>query len=325
MSFSPKAAASTALAFAFLAGAHAAGAKWLTSYPEALKLSEKTGKPVLANFTGTTWCVFCKKLEAEVFSKPQFEKWAEKNVILLKLDYPQSPPPNPDKDLIERMQLAQKYRVEGFPTIYFLRPDGHAFGRYGYDRGGPVHWTNMASRLVSPNPTGTRPLRFASKSDGYPPIVSKTLYAANDFRGKKAPKLTVSSWLTGTTPETAGKVVLIDFWATWCPSCRELIPELGEWQKKFGKDLVVIGVSDEDRSIVKKFMQSNAMPYNVGIDPKETTMKILGVTGIPQVLVITPDHVVRWQGYPKGETDQLTEATLRQIIETSKKQAPSAR
>src|SRR5690606_7582858 len=65
----------------------------------------------------------------------------------------------------------------------------------------------------------------------WPEPVEKKLYA-DDFRGRKAPQLEVERWLT-PEPETKGKVVLIDFWATWCPPCREAIPELNEFQKKF--------------------------------------------------------------------------------------------
>jgi len=246
------------------------------------------------------------------------------------LDFPENPPSlevmkKQDPELLERYKLTQKYPVPGFPTIYFIRSSGKAFGKYGYDRGGPVHWTTMADRLVNPKTVSMRPLRFSSKTDGYPKYVSKNLYADNDFRGKKAPKLVVETWLTGKGPETDGKVVLIDFWATWCPSCRDLIPELGAWQKKFGKDLVVIGVSDEDKNTLVKFMKQTEMSYNVGTDTKETTEKVLGVKGIPQVLVITPDHIVRWQGYPGDDSDPLTEKVLSQIIETSKKQTLASR
>jgi thiol-disulfide isomerase/thioredoxin len=215
--------------------------------------------------------------------------------------------------------MLKKYPyVQGYPTILFLKPDGRAFGRYGYDQGGPSHWIEFAERLLKPKTPTQRPLRFAYDDSGYPKPVEKNLYAGNDLRGKDAPKLTVEKWLTGKAPETKGKVVLIDFWATWCPPCRELIPEMNEWLKKFADDLVIIGVSDEHSDVIKSFMKKTKMAYNVGIDTKETTMQAVDIKAVPHVLVITPDNIVRWQGFPGSDEDHLTDKTIKQIIDTYK-------
>jgi thiol-disulfide isomerase/thioredoxin len=162
-------------------------------------------------------------------------------------------------------------------------------------------------------------LGLAEKHTSYPPFVtSKTLYAKHDFRGKKAPAISAEKWLTGSLPKLKGKVILVDFWATWCPPCRETIPELGEWQKKFSKDLVVIGISDEAANTVSEFMKKTPMPYTVGVDSKKTMNNKLGVEGIPHVLVISADGVVRWQGFPLDDKDKLTTEKLEQIINASK-------
>ena len=306
-------------AFLVLSAVQAAGDGWLTSYPKALKESQKTGKPILADFTGSDWCGFCIKLHQEVFDKPEFKKWAAKNVVLLEVDFPRRTP-QPAEIRQQNAELQRKFSyIEGYPTILFLDSKGAAFGMYHYEPGGPVHWTTMAERLLKKKTTGSRALRFAPKSDGYPPVITKNLYAKNDFRGKVAPKLVVEKWLTGKAPVTKGKVVLIDFWATWCPPCRELIPEINEWQKKFGDDLVVIGVSNEEPDVIQKFMKGSKMAYNVAIDSKAAMMHEIDIAGIPHVLVITPDNIVRWQGFPQGEEEQLTEKVLKQIIDTSKK------
>jgi len=135
--------------------------------------------------------------------------------------------------------------------------------------------------------------------DDYPPAVTtKKLYAAHDFRGKTPPVLTVEKWLTGKAPVTKGKVVLIDFWATWCPPCRATIPELGTWAKKYPNDLVVIGISKEDSSTVSEFMKTTSMPYFVGLDASGAMQKQVGVEGIPHVLVMSADGIVRCRASP---------------------------
>jgi thiol-disulfide isomerase/thioredoxin len=155
-------------------------------------------------------------------------------------------------------------------------------------------------------------------ADSYPPIVTdKKLYAKNDIRGQTAPQLEVQKWLSGAAPDTDNKVVLIDFWSTWCPPCRELIPELNGYQKKFAKDLVVIGISDEEADTIKEFMKSHKMDYNVAIDGDNKMYSKIGISGIPHVIIISPDHIVRWQGFPQTEEDPLTEEKIAQIIKTS--------
>ena len=153
---------------------------------------------------------------------------------------------------------------------------------------------------------------------GYPKFVKKTLYASNDLRGGHAPTIEVAKWLTGSAPKTEGKVVLVDMWATWCPSCRDLIPDMNGWSSKFKNDLVVIGISDEDATTVNQFRKHHPMDYNVAVDAKQRLMKKVGVEAVPQVLVITPDHIVRWQGYPGEATDKLTTEKLADIIQESK-------
>lgn len=138
-------AATAALALTSLASA--TGAKWLTSYSEAVKLSKKTGKPILADFTGSDWCGWCKKLKAEVFSTPAFQTWAAKNVILLELDFPRSTPIAASLKQ-QNQKLAEKYKVRGFPTILFLKGDGSVLGQSGYMPGGPSAWTKHASQQL---------------------------------------------------------------------------------------------------------------------------------------------------------------------------------
>lgn len=122
---------------------------WQTSYSEAVKLAKKSGKPIMIDFTGSDWCGWCIKLHQEVFDKPEFKKWATKNVVLLELDFPRrTPQPKALKDQNESLEHKYHSVIEGFPTVLFINPDGTVFGKYGYDEGGPTKWTQMASRLL---------------------------------------------------------------------------------------------------------------------------------------------------------------------------------
>ena len=90
-----------------------------------------------------------------------------------------------------------------------------------------------------------------------------------------------------------GKVVLLDFWATWCGPCAEELPDLKELQSKFGaKDFTIIGVSlDEDKRAVSAFVKDNAVPYPIllaGENPPEG----YPVTAIPTAYLIDREGII---------------------------------
>ena len=135
---------------------------------------------------------------------------------------------------------------------------------------------------------------------------------AKSVIGQKAPDFVVEKWLTNE-PDRAGKFVLIDFWATWCPPCRKAIPELNAFQKKFGSKLVVIGVSDESEADVKKLADPK-IEYASAIDPQARMKKALEVKGIPHCIIIDPKGIVRWEGFPFLDGHELTEKVVEEIL-----------
>src|SRR6266481_4221634 len=109
---------------------------------------------------------------------------------------------------------------------------------------------------------------------------------AKSILNQKAPELVVEKWLS-KEPDRKDKFVLIDFWATWCGPCREAIPELNAFHKKFGDKLVVIGVSDEAEKKVATFAKPK-IEYFSAIDTKGRMKKTLKINGIPHVIIIDP-------------------------------------
>jgi peroxiredoxin len=85
-----------------------------------------------------------------------------------------------------------------------------------------------------------------------------------------------------------GKVVVMDFWATWCTGCRETIPVLNRLQDKFkSKGLVVIGVSldKNPKEKISKFVRKLKMNYQILWDAEDTLSKVFGFEGLPSVYV----------------------------------------
>ena len=109
---------------------------WLTNYDTAQTKAKSDNKLMLLDFTGSDWCGWCKRLKAEVFSKPQFQDYAAKNLVLVELDFPKAKPQS-DEVKKQNMQLASRYQIEGFPTVIVLNPEGKKVGELGYMEGGP--------------------------------------------------------------------------------------------------------------------------------------------------------------------------------------------
>jgi len=100
-----------------------AESKWLTDYNVALQQAKKGNKLLLIDFAGSTWCPACMQLEKEVFQTPTFKDYASKNLVLLKVDFPQ--PYTQLEDLTPtNAKLVTQYNIQAFPTQLILDGNG---------------------------------------------------------------------------------------------------------------------------------------------------------------------------------------------------------
>lgn len=110
-------------------------ADWVTDISEAYRLAQEGNKNILLNFTGSDWCVWCKKLTNEVFSTPEFKSYADDNLVLLFLDFPNSID-LPAEQVQHNQFLAQVLGVTGYPTLWLLGSDFSPLLKTGYQSGG---------------------------------------------------------------------------------------------------------------------------------------------------------------------------------------------
>lgn len=121
--------------------------QWLSNFEVAKKQAAKKKVPILVDFTGSDWCGWCVKLKKEVFSKEAFKNYAEKNLVLLKLDFPRNKK-LPEETRNQNIKLMQKYGVRGFPTILILDSKGKVLGKTGYKAGGADNYIKHIKSIL---------------------------------------------------------------------------------------------------------------------------------------------------------------------------------
>jgi len=120
---------------------------WIEDFEAAKKASAASGKPILVDITGSDWCPPCQRMEAEVFSRPDFLKDAPAKYVLLRLDYPRKIVQS-EKLRVQNQKLAEKYPFEGYPTYMLLDSQGLLYGQYtGYLAGGTKAFFQMVEGM----------------------------------------------------------------------------------------------------------------------------------------------------------------------------------
>ena len=114
---------------------------------------------------------------------------------------------------------------------------------------------------------------------------------ADDQRREKADfTLTDLNGKSWTLSGLRGKVVLVNFWATWCPPCRKEMPDLNTLYQRFqNQGLVILAISDEDEKTVSPFITERKISYPVLLDPGRKVNELFQVEGIPKSFVYDRD------------------------------------
>lgn len=109
-----------------------------------------------------------------------------------------------------------------------------------------------------------------------------------------------------------GKVVLLDFWGTWCPPCRESVPGVRALQKKFsGKNVQIIGISsDDDEDVWRTFIKAQQMTWSEYLDLDGTVLAAFHIESFPTYIVLDKDGVIRFRqsGYGQETPSDIEEA-----------------
>jgi protein disulfide-isomerase len=127
---------------------------WHTDVNKAINISVQTEKPLFFFFTGSDWCGWCIKLQKAVFNKPEFATWANKNVVLVELDFPRRTK-LPEATQKQNRELAQIFGVRGYPTVWLVTPtisdEKVNFNKLGSQGASPLEvkaWISGANKIL---------------------------------------------------------------------------------------------------------------------------------------------------------------------------------
>jgi thiol-disulfide isomerase/thioredoxin len=177
--------------------------------------------------------------------------------------------------------------------------------------------------------TGTPPQKRAAAS-GYLQIRDRATQL--ELIGQMAPDLSIQTWINGgpvTLEALRGRVVLLEFWATWCKPCQEMFPklkQLHEQESWRGLEITAItrhymaygGTEEsmaEELQLMRAMIADHGVSFAVGVAKDERLQAIYGANGLPTVVLIDRRGVVRYAG-PGGEDPGFDEA-LQQCLNES--------
>ena len=208
----------------------------------------------------------------------------------------------------------------------FERPTTHLI-----DRKGNLRYAGVASArlekavrhlLAEPHPEeGEEPrarptaeaLEKLNPKTPFPPTTG-SVSAAADRRNQQAEPFYVESYFLPTAGNASGKVVILDFWATWCGPCIKAVPHMNDIQRHFGSEVICLGISDEKNFKIDfevRKLKKQDFAYGLAVDTSSRLKNFFQIRGIPHVVVLSSDWVVRWQGNPMSLTIDMVEAFVQ--------------
>ena len=109
---------------------------WSDNYKASMEAAASSGKPAFVLLTGSDWCIWCKRLYAEILDTPEFKEYAKESLELIYVDYPREDY-RTEEVAAQNEQLKGKFKVRGYPTVVLLDSEGKELARLGYMQGGP--------------------------------------------------------------------------------------------------------------------------------------------------------------------------------------------
>ena len=214
-------------------------------------------------------------------------------------------------------ELAKRFGVKRYPAIFvddvlvatpkdfgwFGKGEGKDEGRYAPLKSAASHERFRADlarmlQLVLAGETASARAQAASPVEA--PVPTLPAFAVTDLDGRPV-----------TAGDLAGKAVLVEFWATWCPPCRGTLAWLGELQRKHAGQLVVVAAAIEsDEADVRRIRDELGLDLRVAMGTPEMARAFGDLSALPTLFVFDRDGKTRGSffGAPPGLHDEVEQA-----------------
>lgn len=156
-------------------------------------------------------------------------------------------------------------------------------------------------------------------------VVAAIIYALQPPRpigeGDKAPNV-VLQMLDGETKSLQSfqdKVVVLDFWATWCAPCQFTMPKLIDFYKRhrnLGVEVIGVAVDLNSTTEVEEFVKQMGVPYPIAVDGSTEVKTAYEIKNLPTLFVIDKQGTIlmRMEGYDPQNTDRILEETVKRAL-----------
>jgi thiol-disulfide isomerase/thioredoxin len=167
----------------------------------------------------------------------------------------------------------------------------------------------------------------AGLTPGHPALQRKRMIWADSWLyvdvPEIMPEIDIEHWVGPPPADMAGKYVLIEVWATWCPPCRRSLPYLNYLHEKYGDELVVVSICETDKEALEKMekpLKLGDIKFHLAVDTGRRFADKLGVYGIPHAVILEPQFgAVIWEGMPTQPGHELTQEKIEKMLAVGKK------
>jgi thiol-disulfide isomerase/thioredoxin len=146
--------------------------------------------------------------------------------------------------------------------------------------------------------------------------------------GREAPEITIQTWINSaplTLAALRGRVVLLEFWATWCKPCQEMFPKLKRLDEEYrARGLEVVALTRhylasretaqslaEELDLMRAAIGPHDLKFRVGVAEDERTQELYGATGLPTLALVDRSGFVRYAHFGGGEDERFNRILTR--------------